>query len=302
MNINLNINKLLYLYLMITCNLVGGLGNQLFQIFTTLSYAIKSKEKFIFLNSETVGTGITKVRNTYWNNLLYKLKPFLTNDFSKFVIIREKEFIFNDIISEIYNNKITNINTCLYGYFQSYKYFQTNFEIIYRLLDIKKQKETVVKSSGISDFKNTVSMHFRIGDYKLLPNVYPILTYEYYEKTFEYIINFYKVIKKQNQHICDLNVLFFCEDEDLEDVNIIIEKLKQKFPHNSFSRAPNTLKDWEQMLLMSCCQHNIIANSSFSWWGSYLNSNPDKIVCYPEVWFLNNNDTSDLCPPGWVKI
>ena len=55
---------------MITCNLVGGLGNQLFQIFTTLAYAIKTKEKFIFLNSETVGKGITKVRNTYWNNLL----------------------------------------------------------------------------------------------------------------------------------------------------------------------------------------------------------------------------------------
>ena len=293
MNINLNINKLLYLYLMITCNLVGGLGNQLFQIFTTLSYAIRSNEKIAFLNSESVGTGITKVRNTYWNSLLYKLKPFLTNDFSKFVIIREKEFIFNDVISEIYNNKSTNINTCMYGYFQSYKYFQNNFEIIYRLLDIKKQKETVIKSSGISDLENTVSMHFRLGDYKLFPKIYPIMSYEYYKKSFLYL---------QNQHICDLNVLFFCEDEDLDEVNIIIERLKNDFPKNTFNRAPNTLKDWEQMLLMSCCQHNIIANSSFSWWGAYLNSNPDKIVCYPETWFVNNTDTSDLCPLEWIKI
>ena len=282
---------------MITCNLVGGLGNQLFQIFSTLSYAIRSNEKIAFLNSESVGTGITKVRNTYWNSLLYKLKPFLTNDFSKYVIIREKEFIFNDIITEIYNNKISNINTCMYGYFQSYKYFQKNFEIIYRLLDIKKQKETVVKldSNSISDLKNTVSMHFRLGDYKLFPKIYPIMNYEYYKKSFLYIEN-------QNQNICNLNVLFFCEDEDLEDVNIIIERLQLEFPKNVFSRAPNSLKDWEQMLLMSCCKHNIIANSSFSWWGAYLNTTPNKIVCYPEVWFVNDTDTSDLCPLEWIKI
>lgn len=278
---------------MITCNLVGGLGNQLFQIFTTLSYAIRTNEKFAFLNSESVGTGITKVRNTYWKNLLYKLKPFLIDDFSKFVVIREKEFIFNDIISEIYNNKSTNINTCMYGYFQSYKYFQNNFEIIYRLLDIKKQKETVIKSSGISDLENTISIHFRLGDYKLFPKIYPIMTYEYYEKAVSYI---------QENNFIFLRILFFCEDEDLEDVNIIIEKLKKKFPDNSFNRVLSSLKDWEQMLLMSCCQHNIIANSSFSWWGAYLNSNFDKIVCYPEVWFTNNTDTSDLCPLEWIKI
>jgi hypothetical protein len=278
---------------MITCNLFGGLGNQLFQIFATLSYAIRSNEKIAFLNTETVGRGITKVRTTYWNSLLYKLKPFLIDDFSKFVIIREKEFIFNDIITEIYNNKNTNINTCLYGYFQSYKYFQNNFEIINRLLDIKKQKETVIKSSGILDLENTVSIHFRLGDYKLFPKIYPIMTYEYYEKALSYI---------QENNFIFLRILFFCEDEDLEDVNIIIEKLKKKFPDNSFNKVPNTLKDWEQMLLMSSCKHNIIANSSFSWWGAYLNSNPDKIICYPEVWFVNDTDTSDLCPLEWIKI
>lgn len=290
---NLNINKLLYLYLMITCNLVGGLGNQLFQIFTTLSYAIRIKERFRFLNSESVGAGITKVRNTYWKNFLYKLNPFLIHEFSKFVVIRETGFTFNDIISEINNNKITNINTCLYGYFQSYKYFQNNFEIIYRLLDIQKQKETVIKSYNILNLENTVSMHFRIGDYKLFPTIYPIMSYEYYEKALSYI---------QENNFIFLRILFFCEDEDLEDVNIIIEKLKKKFPDNFFNRASSSLKDWEQMLLMSCCKHNIIANSSFSWWGAYLNSNPGKIVCYPETWFVNNTDTKDLCPLEWIKI
>ena len=66
----------------------------------------------------------------------------------------------------------------------------------------------------------------------------------------------------------------------------------------------NTLADWEQMLLMSCCRHNIIANSSYSWWAAYLNTNPDKIVCYPSAWFgpTIGHDTSDLCPPEWKQF
>lgn len=279
---------------MITCNLVGGLGNQLFQIFTTISYAIKSKEKFVFLNSETVGTGITKVRNTYWKNLLYKLKIFLITDFSDYIIIKEKDFAFSDIILEINNNKINNI--LLSGYFQSYKYFQDNYELICRLIDVKKQKETILElyNSSINlNLENTISMHFRIGDYKLFPKIYPIMTYEYYKESLLYL---------QNYNSCNLNILFFCEDEDLENVTIIIERLKLEFPKNTFIRALNSLKDWEQMLLMSCCKHNIIANSSFSWWGAYLNSNPNKIVCYPEFWFVNNTDTKDLCPLEWIKI
>jgi hypothetical protein len=290
---NLNINKLLYLYLMITCNLIGGLGNQLFQIFTTISYAIKVKERFVFFNTESTGGGLTKIRNTYWENLLHRLKPFLTVNFQNYKLIKESEFPFNDIISEINNNKTNNNNTCLYGYFQSYKYFQNHYETIYKMLDIEKQKKTVSKSHSDFYLKNTVSMHFRLGDYKLLPNVYPILTYEYYEKAFEYI---------QKHNLYYLNILFFCEDEDLDEVNIIVEKLKNRFNHNGICRAPNTLKDWEQILLMSCCNYNIIANSSFSWWGAYFNTNYDKIVCYPETWFVNNTDTKDLCPLEWIKI
>ena len=288
---NLNINKLLYLYLMITCNLIGGLGNQLFQIFTTISYAIKVKEMFVFLKTESTGGGSTKIRNTYWENLLHRLKPFLTVNFQNYKLIKESEFTFNDIISEINNNK-TNNNTCLYGYFQSYKYFQNYYETIYKMLDIDKQKKAIIKSSGIWN-ENTVSIHFRLGDYKLLPNVYSILSYDYYKKSFSHI---------QNQNDFNLHILFFCEDEDLEDVNIIIEKLKIDFPRNFISRAPNTLKDWEQMLLMSCCNYNIIANSSFSWWAAYLNTSYNKIVCYPETWFVNNTDTRDLCPLEWIKI
>jgi hypothetical protein len=275
---------------MITCNLIGGLGNQLFQIYTTISYSMLCNKKFVFLKTKSTGGGSTKIRDTYWENLLCKLNPFLTNDFQNYNLIREKEFTFNDITSEINNN---NNNTCLYGYFQSYKYFQSYYYYIYKILDIRKQRQSILKTHNIPSLVNTVSMHFRLGDYKLLQKVYPIMTYEYYKKSLSYL---------QNQNIWNLDVLFFCEDEDLEDVNITVEQLKLEFPNNKFIRASNILKDWEQMLLMSCCKHNIIANSSFSWWGAYLNSRPGKIVCYPETWFVNNTDTSDLCPLEWIKI
>jgi hypothetical protein len=107
-------------------------------------------------------------------------------------------------------------------------------------------------------------------------------------------------------------VLYFCEDVDIKDATENITYLRQEFPEFVFIRddefisgsGENKLADWEQLLLMSCCHHNIIANSSFSWWGAYFNEWPDKIVCYPSVWFGSaiGHNTDDLCPPSWQRI
>lgn len=279
---------------MITCNLMGGLGNQLFQIFTTISYALSVKDKFTFLNVETLGTGSTIIRYTYWNTFLNRMRPFLIYKFVPNKVIKEKHFCYDELPIDTDTNTDTNI--MLYGYFQSYKYFQENQKLICKLIGLDKMKDKI-KERFIKDSPlNNISMHFRLGDYKQNPLMYPIATYQYYADSLLYIQNTYPDVP--------FNILYFCEEEDIEDVLVTITQLSNTFSLYTFERGEKTLEDWEQMLLMSCCQHNIIANSSFSWWAAYLNTSPDKIVCYPATWFGPSAklDTKDLCPPEWIRI
>ena len=280
---------------MITCNLMGGLGNQLFQIFTTISHAINIKTRFAFIDVEKLGGGKTIVRPTYWDNFLINLKPFTSKAFPQMLLVKEAGFRYNDL--NLYKYKSQGQNICLFGYFQSHKYFSENFYKISKMIDIERIKKTVISKSGFTQdtLNDTISLHFRLGDYKKIQHYHPIMTYEYYKKS----LTFFKIREKLKN-----NILYFCEEEDIEDVNETIAKLKSDFPTLNFIRASNDLSDWEQMILMSSCRDNIIANSSFSWWAAYLNMNPYKIVCYPETWFGETvgHDTRDLCPMDWNKI
>jgi len=279
---------------------MGGLGNQLFQIFTVISYAIKYKHMFKFIGAEELGgDGCTK-RKTYWKTFLFKLSGFLMDHYPHFDIVwNEQGFPFKELPQDIlsYNN----LTIIVRGYFQSYKYFQENYDIICRMLNIHEKRldilEEVVDNYHTAQFlEKSISMHFRLGDYKNIPDYHPILNFEYYKNALHYIVN--KIDYAPN-------VLYFCEDDDVESVNETIQLLKNEFPTIEFERGTNALDDWQQMLLMSCCNHNIIANSSFSWWGAYLNVNPTKIVCYPSVWFgpkMSDVVVSDLFPEEWVKI
>ena len=286
---------------MITCNLMGGLGNQIFQIFATISYGIKSGNQIKFLDIKKLGSGSTTIRYTFWDSFFSNLKPFLIKEVPLNIeVVRENGFTHNVIpIGKFVKKEIM-----LYGYFQSYKYFHDNYNIICRLIGLEKMKETLLQKVALSNeyLSNSISMHFRIGDYKKIQHYHPLATYEYYERALIYISNM-RVNLNENLNE-NFNIIYFCEDIDVEDVLIIINKLSSKFQDYSFIRGTNSLEDWEQMLLMSCCHHNIIANSSFSWWSAYFNSWQDKIVCYPSVWFgeVANNDTKDLCPKQWVKI
>jgi hypothetical protein len=279
---------------MITCNLMGGLGNQLFQIFATICYAIKSKNQFKFLNVSTLGRGSATIRNTYWNSFFNRLRIFLIENIPQVIhVIREKDFTFNELPID----QMIERDCLIHGYFQSHKYFHENYEMICRIIGLDKMKQAVIEKLNLNDeyLNNCISMHFRIGDYKKIQGHYPLTTYEYYKNCLNFI---------KNKTTKSYNILYFCENDDIDDVILTVNKLENEFSEYKFIRGDNNLKDWEQLLFMSCCHHNIIANSSFSWWSAYFNIWPDKIVCYPSVWFgeMLKHDTKDLCPSDWNKI
>lgn len=308
---------------MITCNLMGGLGNQLFEIFTTISYAIKTKKNFFFINKDKLGDGENvTIRYTYWNTLLSELQPFLVHEIQSndnIVMIREKDFTFNELLLDEIIDKNNNENynenhneiLMIVGHFQSYKYFNNYYKEIYELLEISKYRDNLLKKLNkitnntnkitlnlynLYFFKYSISIHFRIGDYKKAQHFHPILNINYYIKSLKYIQSMYP-------HI-NFNILYFYEVEDTNVVNTMIKELKNIFIDYNFISGEKNIEDWEQLLLMSCCHHNIIANSSFSWWAGYFNTYTNKIVCYPSIWFniKDKNYMKDLCPLEWIKI
>jgi hypothetical protein len=286
---------------MISCKLCGGLGNQLFQIFTAISYAFKYSKPFFFLNNHQLGNGSngSTIRYTYWETFLTSLKPFLKNinEIPQLTFITENDFVYQ----ELPNNFNKNYGTLLVGYFQSPKYFDICKDTIYKLLKIDLKKLIVKNKVNLNyDDIHLISMHFRFGDYKKYLDIYSILDFNYYNNALSYISNELLVCKIQKEII----VIYFCEDESELEVENIIIKLKNSHPKIKFKKADKNLLDWEQMLLMSLCHNNIIANSTFSWWGAYLNSNINKVVCYPEMWFVAEakKDTSDLFFDDWVPI
>ena len=283
---------------MIVCNLVGGLGNQLFQIFTTIAYAIQNKNRFIF--PEKINPGKAN-RHTYWDSFLINLQKFTILSFPETDVLREKEFKYNELPMCMYENIM------LSGYFQSHKYFDAYYDSICKMIGLEKQKKQLLLENpdlfGNNETTILISMHFRLGDYKNLQDLHPVIPYEYYKNALRYMQNKLEIETFKLQ--VKIKVLYFCEKEDNKIVSSMIQKLEKEFPNFIFCKQSDDIDDWKQMLLMSVCSHNIIANSTFSWWGAHFNTNIEKIVCYPELWFgpkLKNHNTIDLFPNNWVKI
>ena len=291
----------------ISCIIMGGLGNQLFQVFTIMALSLKLKRSFIFPNKKLGGD---KRQDIYWDTLFAELKKdtFDTPIHKlRLPMYKETTFHYNDEIQRhpLVTNPLNGV--ALFGYFQSYKYFEKETNQIIKYMKLQEKKQNMRKLlTRICGNKCTISLHFRLGDYKSLTHHYTPLGLDYYENS---ILNILNTLGSQpisqdtisSDHI----VLYFCEDNDLAEVEPNINQLRSKFPSIVFQRAPNNIEDWQSMLLMSCCDHNIIANSTFSWWSAYLNTNPNKIVCYPDNWFgpaLPTHNTHDLCPPAWTKI
>lgn len=299
---------------MITCVIMGGLGNQLFQIYTTIALSIETKTVFKFPKNKLASDSRN---NTYWSSFLKDLNKHVTIVDIKNVklpLYKEKDFKYNKIqISQDIIKKTGGV--MLYGYYQSYKYFDKYYNTISQYIMLNESMQSV-RNTFYKKYenKNVISMHFRIGDYKYLQNCHPILGVEYYINSINSIKSILNGLHTDNTK---WTILYFCEDTDIIEVETKINKIKTKCIEsespleleferaNSDSKPESEIEDWQELLLMSCCQHNIIANSSFSWWAAYFNTNPHKIVCYPEKWFgsqLSQHNTKDLFPPSWHKI
>ena len=295
----------------ISCNIMGGLGNQLFQIMTTMAYAIRNKCVFLFPYD-------TKVMNryTYWDSFLISLKRFTTdNEQSLLKNMDLCNYIPKYLEPHFHYSTIPVFgkNYFLQGYYQSYKYFDQEKSSIFKIIRIEDNQK-LVKSEFpdyfVEDTKDNsviISMHFRLGDYKMLPNFHPVLPIEYYRKSIEYL--FLKLPDTR------FRILYCCEENDNAIVLQNIQYLKDCFEGVSYAykykdmlefvKVSDDICDWKQMIIMSLCEHHIIANSTFSWWSAYLTIREDKIICYPSIWFgnnLQNNIVSDMYPTYWTRI
>lgn len=286
-----------YLYLQ------AGLGNQLFMIFNLISYSIDNNINYKILSYDDKTMNDTK---TYWDTILKRFKGTVTEPVSDLINrlneYNEPRYAFDKIPTQIsLNNDIM-----LKGFFQSPKYYEHNYNKILEISGIKQMIQEVKEEYGYLLNKKTIALHFRIGDYIYLQNYHCIKTPEYYVHALRFLE---EDLKNRGEKISDYNILYFSQSQDEYYIHEYM-KILQNIHHipdiYKFIQVPYDIEDWKQMLLMSLCQHFIIANSTFSWFGAYFSEDPNKIIYYPKDWFgptlKNTHDIKDLCPSTWKAI
>jgi hypothetical protein len=258
---------------MISAKLKGGLGNIMFQIAATYALAMDNDDECVFRHQVSNQHGTPSIDNT--NGILSRVNFAMISDFNPQHFYREPHFHYN---------KIPYINNLLIdGYFQSEKYFSHRREDIINLFSPTEEVNEYLTSKYSHLFANeTIGVHVRRGDYLSLPNHHPVCDIEYYEKA----LSLFTDDKKYD-------IIMFSDD---------VKWCKDNFDSSfHFVDGESPAMD---MFLMSKCSHNIIANSSFSWWGAWLNENKDKRVIAPKKWFgkaLRHN-TDDVCCSEWELL
>lgn len=258
---------------MISCILNGGLGNQMSQISTTWVLARDHNDDCGF-NFSMVPVHQGNNAMSYRSNIFKKLKD-LPNGWKPLVVYKEPAYEYKRIP---YYNRIL-----LKGYFAGERYIGHRKN---EVIELFKDKQIVDTLSNIYKDKliDSVSIHVRRGDYLKFNKVYVLLDSDYYKRAMEII----------ESRVNIKNILVFSDDIRWCEQNMHDKRM-------SFIKGH---PDYYDIYLMSLCSHNITANSSFSWWGSYLNSNPDKIVCTPGKWFLSEGPKNSdyLICENWIKI
>jgi len=297
---------------MIIVKLMGGLGNQMFQYAAGRSLACRHnaglKLDVSFLESDQKGVAARAYELRHLNisadiatsrevaemtgcgksrieTMLARFRQITGLTKLKSNVFLERHFHFNQEFLTASDN------TYLEGYWQSEKYFKEIEEIIRREFVVRYP--LAGKNLEISELiksVNSVSIHVRRGDYVTNPETrrtHGICSLEYYLESIKEICK-----RAPDPH-------FFVFSDDMEWVR---RSLKIDYPvaYVDFNGSDNAYDD---LRLMSLCRHNIIANSSFSWWGAWLNSNQGKLVVAPRTWLMDkSHDTSDILPDAWIKI
>lgn len=270
-------------------NIVGGLGNQMFGYAFFLSVKKRYPYALNLLNIEfTVNrhNGLELFRvfkiNDIWRHSISKCldHQMVYRILSINKIIQKNALEYEP---ELIENRCG--NSFFYGYWQTEQYFKDIANIVKKKFTFRERiinKRNLLLANELRN-KESISVHIRRGDY-LNEDGWDISGSNYYIDAISYINNTVK-----NPHF-----YFFSDD---------IEWCKSRFTESNYHFIDwNTKKDsWQDMYLMSKCKHNIIANSSFSWWGAYLNSNHNKLVLTPSIWFPNTQ-SSDIIPSNWIKV
>jgi hypothetical protein len=292
---------------MIIVKLIGGLGNQMFQYAAgrLLAHKYKTELKLDIRDFKNY------TLRTYDLNHFDIIENFATfSDLSRITLQSDGPAvkIFKQILKNIdhvkpikyikeegynFQPNILKLSDDVYldGYWQSEKYFLDIENIIRKEFSVT-ESITPTSQDLITKIKSceSVSIHVRRGDYVSDPktnSVHGICGTEYY----------YSAINMIRKSVECPFFFVFSDDPDWACNNI-----RPNAPTIYVKHEDNS-KDYEDIYLMSMCKHNIIANSSFSWWGAWLNGNPEKIVIAPNKWFNSKDkDTRDLLPDKWHKL
>lgn len=178
----------------------------------------------------------------------------------------------------------------LMGYWQSEHYFADVAQTIRTDFTFRQPMSSRnLELAGEIGAANAVSLHVRRGDYVSDPRTMAtngVCPLSYFETAIRYI----------SARVDAPHFFVFSDDMDWVRANLNIDHPCRYVDHNRSTESFNDMR------LMSLCRHHIIANSSFSWWGAWLNPRDDKMVIAPKKWFANSNDTRDLLPIGWVIL
>ena len=285
---------------MIYSRIRGGLGNQLFQYSVARSLADKlntdlglDTRDFDQHSPYSVGLKNFNIRAEYNPPCMIRHKKDGIIRYMVDIALFKHKNVYKE--PHLYFDK--NVyslpdKSYLKGYWQSEKYIEKNKTNILNDLTITNLQSFQNKriSEKIADTKS-VSLHIRRGDYvsNTAYNVtHGTCSLSYYKNAINHLI------KKIGE---DFTVFAFSDDPEWVLSNLKLPVDIQFITNNSSEH------NYEDLRLMSECKHNIIANSSFSWWGAWLNTNPNKIIIAPSIWYSDNKTKNiDIIPSNWVKI